>query len=322
MSNIVSKSSILILGGSYFIGRKIAEVFEEYGYSVSILNRGTKPLTSLNIEQITCDRNDTECMKKALNDRRFDCVVDVSFKDSSWVENLCDTLDFETVKSFVFISTSAVYDIENLKIPFKENDKLAENKYWTSYGLEKINAEKYYTDYFASMNTRLIILRPPYIYGENNYAKRESLIFKHICESNPIIIPKTNPKLQFIYTDDLAKIINHLFKNNASGTFNVGNKKSMTARDWVNACAKVVDKKVKIIECDYKSLNRNVRDFFPFFDYDNVLDVRKINSIFNEETPIETGLSNAYKWFLDNKSQIAFKENIEKNICEILAKSN
>ena len=46
---------MLILGGSYFAGRKIAIELSENGYKVSVLNRGTKPCPSNKIEQIICD---------------------------------------------------------------------------------------------------------------------------------------------------------------------------------------------------------------------------------------------------------------------------
>lgn len=42
---------VLILGGSYFVGRKIAIVLSENGYTVSVLNRDTKPCPADNREE-------------------------------------------------------------------------------------------------------------------------------------------------------------------------------------------------------------------------------------------------------------------------------
>ncbi len=312
---------VLVLGGSYFVGRKLVEFLAERGYAVTVLNRGTRPLSVDGVQQICCDRNDGDGMKTALSGKTFDYVIDVSWQDVSWVEKLCAALSFDMVKKLVFISSSAVYDVEHLQIPFAETDALAENKYWTFYGKGKIDAENYYAEFLKDKETELVILRPPYIYGEYNYAQRESLIFRQLMEDKPVVIPISNPKLQFIYTEDLATIVECLFKTEIGkvNVFNVGNRDAVTSREWVEACAKVAGKVPKILEVDYTELGKNIRDFYPFFDYDNVLEVSKINEIISKETPFEEGLKKAFAWFLENRENIVFKANVDKNLYEMIA---
>lgn len=312
---------VLILGGSYFVGRKLVEFLAEHGYEVTVLNRGTRALSMEGVQQICCDRNDGEGMKRALAGKTFDYVIDVSWQDVSWVEKLCAALDFEAVKKLVFISSSAVYDVEYLQIPFVETDALAENKYWTFYGQGKIDAERYYSRFLREKKTELVILRPPYIYGEYNYAQRESLIFRQLLEDKPVVIPKSNPKLQFIYTEDLAAIVEVLLKMDTGkeSIFNVGNTEAVTSKEWVENCAKVTGKVPEIMEVDYAGLGRNVRDFYPFFDYDNVLDVSKICEMIKRETAFEEGLKRSFAWFLENRENITFKANVDKNLYEIIA---
>ena len=36
---------VLVLGGSYFVGRKLVEFLAGHGYAVTVLNRGTRPLS-------------------------------------------------------------------------------------------------------------------------------------------------------------------------------------------------------------------------------------------------------------------------------------
>ena len=59
--------------------------------------------------------------------------------------------------------------------------------------------------------------------------------------------------------------------------FNVGNREAVTSKEWVEACAVAAGKKADIMEIDYAELDKNVRDFYPFFDYDNVLEVSKMS---------------------------------------------
>lgn len=312
---------VLILGGSYFVGKKIAEYLAEKEYEVTVLNRGTKPVSAKNVTQLCCNRNDAEGMKTVLAGKVFDYVIDVSWQDVSWVKHLCGALNFEAVKKLVFISSSAVYDVEHLQIPLKEEDTVAENKYWTFYGQGKIDAEKYYSKVLQDMATSLVILRPPYIYGEYNYAQRESLIFRQLVENKPVVIPKSNPKLQFIYTEDLAVIIDCLIKTETGKEYvcNIGNRKAVTSKEWIEACAMAAGKKADILEIDYAELDKNVRDFYPFFDYDNVLDVSRINQIICQETDFKEGLKRSFAWFLENKENIVFKANVDKTLYEIIA---
>lgn len=316
---------VLVMGGSYFIGRKIVGRLLDNNYSVYILNRGTKENVDKRIINLKCDRNDTEQMNTILSKCLFDVVIDVSALNELQVEILYNSLNKESLKQFVFISSSAVYDVKNFSIPYSEETPLKENKYWTSYGINKIEAEDFLIEKFMNTKTDLIILRPPYVYGENNYAQRESFIFEHICNNKPIIIPNNgNTKLQFIYTTDLANIILNLLNTNLDtiSIFNVGNKKPITIKEWIECCAKVVGKEAKIIEYDYRNNNRKERDFFPFFNYDNVLDVSKINELYNSETNFKIGLNNAFEWYCNNVDSIFFKENVTENEQDIIRELN
>lgn len=312
--------NVLILGGSYFIGRSIAALLSGRGYRVTVLNRGTRPPASSEWEQVVCDRGDADGMKNALRGRRFDGIVDVSWRDIGWVENLCAAACFEGVKKLVFLSSSAVYDAEHLIAPFQEDDPLRENPYWTSYGAGKIAAEAYYWKFFESRETQLIILRPPYVYGEFNYAQRESFVFHRLLEGKPVVVPASNPRLQFLYAGDLADIVRFFLEQQGRGTavYNVGNAEAVTAADWVSLCAKAAGLPARVAFFDEAAEGRSAREFFPFFAYDNVLDVYRFRRLYSRETPMEEGLGRAYRWFLKHREEIAFKPEVERNLDEIL----
>ncbi len=319
--------SVLVVGGSYFIGKKIVDVLIDNGYEVFTLNRGTKPNLNTKVKNIICNRDNPDQMKMVLKDYLFNFVVDVSGLNKNQVEIMHNSINHDSLEKYVFISSSAVYDISKHIIPFEEGNSLGENKYWTDYGTNKIEAEDYLTKTYTGDETQLIILRPPYVYGEDNYAQRESFIFNHIIKGETIIVPNDgHTRIQFIYTKDLANIIVSLLQHtlNNISIFNVGNKNSITFNEWIEACQSVLlnnkyTAKPKILHFDYKRHGYCVRDFFPFFNYDNVLDVTKINEIYNIETNFDYGLQLSLEWYQANADDIVFKQNVTQNEQRILS---
>lgn len=311
---------VLVIGGSYFIGKAITKELQGNGYEVTLLNRGSRLVAGT--KQLSCDRNDKKAMKSVLEGKVFDYLVDVSGVNKEQAQILCDTLNMKELKSMVFISSSAVYDVEHLKARFREQDRIKKNKFWGQYGTDKIEAERTYSQRMEERQIPLVILRPPYVYGEENYVQRESFIFEHILQNKPVIVPAANKKLQFIYAKDLAVIVRKMLEKESRGSeiYNVGNNQYVTIKEWVQLCAEAMGKAVEIVNFDYKKYGRNVREFFPFHDYDNVLNVDKIQQadINIEETDMLAGLQNAYKWFLEQRLEISWKKEVKKAEVEIL----
>ncbi|MBQ4531040.1 MAG: NAD-dependent epimerase/dehydratase family protein [Lachnospiraceae bacterium] len=309
---------VLIAGGSYFIGKAITEKLVNSGYEVTLLNRGNNKVNG--VTQLICDRDQKEEMQTVLNGKKFDYLVDVSGMNGMQTEIICNSIDATELKKTIFISSSAVYDVEHLRARFREDDKLKVNKYWGEYGTNKIEAERTFKRFMEQKKIPLTIIRPSYVYGEENYVQRESFIFEHILTNQPVILPDTNKKLQFIYAKDLAMIVKTLLEKETEKTeiYNVGNSEYVTAKEWVLFCAEAMGKRVETVMFDYKKENMGVREFFPFHDYDNVLNVDKIKTICPEETDFLQGLKNAYQWFLKEREHIVWKEQVRKNETEIL----
>lgn len=310
---------VLVMGGSYFIGKKIVEVLLDKGYEVTTLNRGTRALTDNRIKRILTDRHDIDKMKTLLKGLSFDYVIDLGVNKEE-VEILCDALDTTLLKKFIFLSSSAVYDWDHLTCPFKESDDLAENSLWTSYGKNKINAEEFLKSKFQKTKTDVLVLRPPYVYGEENYAPRESFIFEHIKNDKTVILPGDGSrKIQFLLTTDLANIILALMEKDTQAfmAFNVGNEAAITMKEWVLKCGEVMNKSVKTLDFDYDKYQINPRDFFPFVDKDIVLEVNKIKTYYDKETDFNQGLKQAYHWY--KNETIEFSQRVAETESKILS---
>ena len=311
--------TVLVLGGSYFIGYAITEALICEGYRVLTINRGTRENVPGIERNLICDRNDKERFAAALHELTPDYVVDVSCTTGEQADSVCRAVDGARVKALVFISSSAVYDLSAARVPFRESDPLAENSCWRDYGTGKIDAECVYYDYFRHTGIRGVILRPPYVFGERNYACREKMMFDHILKGRTVIVPKREPALQFIYSRDLAQIVcRMLYDCSADGIYNVGNGTALTAREWVEACAEAAKKNVRIIEYDHAAAGRNVRDFFPFYAYDNILDVSKIRAVCDIETDFGKAMRSTFEAYVRDMSSFEVPPRIINAEKEIL----
>ena len=311
---------VLIMGGSYFIGKKVVEMLSDLNiYDIYVLNRGSKKNRNQGIHQLIADRNDLVQMKKVLSSILFDYVIDISCLNEEHVNILFDSINTSRLKQVVFLSSSAVYSCDNECDIKLEESKLGTNRFWGQYGVDKINAEKAYQKNAQEKRFRCDILRPPYVYGEYNYARRESFIFDHLFNNRPIIVPMSNNKIQFIYVRDLGNIIISLLgqkKSQLVNIYNVGNKHAITMLEWVMLCGYVA--KVTPIIYMYTGDVYEGKKYFPFHNYNNVLNVDLINKICNAETPLVDGLMQSMLWFSAHHKNIVFNKETEGNERDIL----
>lgn len=289
---------ILITGGTVFVSKHIAEYFASKGEEVYVLNRNTKPQLQ-NVKLIECDRKNIGGNLKGM---RFDAVIDVTAYTAEDIDLLLDNI--EGFDSYVMISSSAVYP-ETLELPFKESDPCGANRYWGSYGTNKIAAERA----LLSMVPDAYIIRPPYLYGEYNNIYREAFVFDCAERNMPFYLPKDGSQpLQFFYIGDLSRFIEKiLIQKPARKIFNVGDA-PVSIKDWVIYCYSAAGK---------KPLFRNVEDgvelrnYFPFYDYVYELDTTAQNELMPDLQPLDKGLKRAYQWYVQHKNQVKLKNYIE-----------
>ena len=125
---------ILVTGGTIFVSKFIANYFKQDN-EVYVLNRNTKPQLD-GVHLIEADRNK---LRDSLKEYSFDVVIDVCAYNKQDIHNLLNALN--TVKDYIFISSSAVYPEINDQ-PFHEEQQIGKNFIWGKYGLDKVEAEQ------------------------------------------------------------------------------------------------------------------------------------------------------------------------------------
>lgn len=288
----------LVTGGTVFVSRYIAEYYVAKGYEVYVLNRNNRE-QSKGVKLLQADRHH---LGEELRTYSFDVVIDTAYTSDD-VNKLLDALG--DYNDYILISSSAVYPEYAIQ-PFKEETVLDVNKYWGKYGTDKIEAEKT----LISRNSNAYIIRPPYLYGKMNNLYREAFVFDCALQDKCFYLPKNGEmRLQFFHVDDLCKFIDVLLANKPQqNIFNVGNANTISIRQWVELCYRVVGKKAEF-KFVYDDIDQ--RKYFSFYDYEYFLDVSKQHELMPNEKDLCEGLAEAFEWYKNNSDMVNKKPYFE-----------
>ncbi len=299
---------ILITGGTVFVSKYTADYMVRRGYDVYVLNRGNHK----QIEGVTVLKGDRHDAASLLKNHHFDVVLDITAYNEKDIRDFAGAL--YSCDQYIMVSSSAVYP-ETGKQPFVEEETLGPNIFWKEYGTDKIAAESA----LLEMIPNTYIVRPPYLYGPMNNVYREAFVFECALTNRPFYLPKDGSmKLQFFMVEDLCRFFEILMETKPrEHIFNVGNKDSISVKDWVSLCYACAGKKPSFNEV-YKNIDQ--RKYFPFYDYEYYLDVTKQNQILTDTMSMEEGLGLSYEWYLNHKSEVRrkplldFLEHHQENI--------
>ena len=301
---------ILIMGGNQFVGKEIVKNFLEKDYIVYVLNRGTRK----NIEGVfflKADRNNYIETENILKNIEVDIIVDVSAYTEEQVDILQKVMK-DRFKQYILISSASVYNsIESA--PVNEESETGENLIWGDYAKNKYLAEQKTIENSNLYNFKYTIYRPFYIYGIGNNLDRENYFFSRIKDDLPIYIPSKNNIIQFGYVEDLALAIESSINNSDfyNQIFNISGDEYVTMSEFIEICAKVINKKTTIKYVDTEKSQIKVRDWFPFREVNLFGDISKLeNTGFRNTYSLVQGLEKTYKY--NNKNNLILKPVLHK----------
>jgi len=233
--------SILILGGTGFLGPHLVECAQGRGHKLTLFNRGkTNPQLFPDVEKLQGDRDGH---LEALKGRKWDAVIDTSGYVPRLVKASADLLA-PSVGQYVFISSISVY-ADGMKPGADESAKLATMPDETSeevmkhYGALKALCEKAAE---KAMPGRVTNVRPGLIVGPRDPSDRFTYWPTRVKKGGQILAPGdgTDP-VQFIDARDLAAWIIKMVEEGHTGVYNaVGPDKPMTMAELLDACKKAL----------------------------------------------------------------------------------
>lgn len=271
--------SVLILGGTRFMGRRVAEMLVAAGEHVTVAHRGLTGSSPPGTDTIVLDRADGTG-GDALRALRPDAVLDLSAYEARWVRDALSALSGRT-RHYVFVSSGAVYRPSS-ELPWPETTPLGPSEIWGGYGREKVAAERALWDAHARGDIAVTVFRFPFVMGPGNYADREAFVCSRILAGRPVLLPGGGGALnQFVHVEDAARaLVSALERPDRSGgeAFNCGYERAITNRGFVELCATVLGEPAEIVGIDERALDVasptvDLTDIvFPFPDRHYVLD--------------------------------------------------
>jgi 2'-hydroxyisoflavone reductase len=227
---------LLLLGGTSFLGKHIAEAALSKGYDVTLFNRGkTNPGLFPQAHKLTGDREKGDL--GALETGSWDAVIDTSGYTPGKVGEAAAALKGR-ISRYIFISSISVYK-EFLTGEAQEGDATGELK---DPSTEEVNGETYgplkalCEDKLEELLPgKVLSIRPGLIVGPDDTTDRFTYWVKRFSQGGKILVPGSKERvIQWIDVRDLAQWVILMAEKGETGTYNVtGPNQGYTMKEFV-----------------------------------------------------------------------------------------
>lgn len=239
---------LLILGGTVFVGRHLAEVARDRGHDVTLFHRGTRPDVLPDVEHLHGDRNEPAGLD-VLREGTWDAVIDTSAYLPRQVREALDALEGRFDR-YAFVSSISVYEGPYERGPHEDaplaqlDDPDTETIDGETYGGLKVVCERVLQKRLGSdlSSHDPLIVRPGIVVGPHDPTERYTYWVRRMTRPGPVLVPDVlDAPAQWIDARDLARFVLDGLESGLSGTFNVVTEEDAhTIGDVLDACAAVV----------------------------------------------------------------------------------
>lgn len=250
----MKKITVLITGGTGFIGSNLIEKCKQKGWNIISLSLNKKNKKK-GIKAINLNISNKNLLFKKLSKYKIDYIInlaghinhfekkktfDTHFKGC---KNLIELALHKKVKKFIQIGSSVEYGFS--KSPILENKLTNIKKLKSIYGISKLKASNYLIKISKERNLKYIIFRPFLIYGPGQTANR--LIPNTIinCLKNKNFPCSSGNQIRdFLYISDFVNLVIKSIQNNKvyNKTFNAGSGKPIKVKKIINSIQKLIKK--------------------------------------------------------------------------------
>jgi 2'-hydroxyisoflavone reductase len=252
---------LLVLGGSWFVGRAMVIEARRRRWEITVFNRGRSGNTPDGVRLVHGDRERGPDVTRLAATGPWDVVIDVAGSIPAVVRDSARLLA-DAVGRYVFISTISAYRDWPYQ-PVSEDSPLWDGdadydpgtRTWDpdAYGPLKVGCEIALREKFGV--DRLLIVRPHVVLGPDEYVGRLPWWLSRMRRGGQVIAPGPNRGIQPIDVRDLCRFVLDQVTHGVHGVFNVAAPVGReTYGDMLTACvdavAGVADRPVELIWVD------------------------------------------------------------------------
>ncbi|MET9914375.1 NAD-dependent epimerase/dehydratase family protein [Streptomyces sp. NPDC006476] len=236
------------MGGTWFLGRHIAENALARGWQVTTFNRGRSGRDVNGGEPVHGDRTRRADLERLAEHGPWDAVIDTSSSDLPPRDVLAAATTLRpAARRWVHISTVSVYKgwphhpLTDAS-PILECPPDADESYGytgpdgspTQYGFQKAGGERAITEAFGDEG---VFLRPGVILGPGEYVGRLPWWLERAKRGGRILAPApAEQRIQPVDVRDVADFALSMAASSASGGYNVTHPEGISFRGFVEAC--------------------------------------------------------------------------------------
>ncbi|MGD8395908.1 MAG: NAD-dependent epimerase/dehydratase family protein [Candidatus Eiseniibacteriota bacterium] len=259
------RRTILILGGTRFVGFHIARSLLFDGHRVTVLSRGRSPLFPEGAERLIADRTHPRQLQRAVRGRSFDVVIDmIAFREEE-TRGAIDVFGGR-VGHYIHISTASVYAVlRELPSPIREEHYHGAVKQpdrpsrGYAYGIGKRRCEDALWEAHAARGLPVTTLRLPIILGEGDPTLRAQSYFLRVLDGEPLVMPDggQNP-MSLVYQGDLVDFVtgNLLNERVIGQALNLAQDEIPTVRGFVESAARLMGRRPELVDIPTELLRR------------------------------------------------------------------
>jgi 2'-hydroxyisoflavone reductase len=210
---------ILILGGTRFVGRHLAQTAIDRGHDVTLFNRGRSDPDAIPAASHLTGHRDKDLA--ALAEGAYDATIDVSAYVPGQVRNALAALG-DRAGHYTLVSTISVYSPDIPGRGFTEDAPLLEAAWDEAYDVAKYGELKVGCELAAAENPGgALIVRPGYVVGPLDNTERFTHWVREVAAGQPFVGPDPEQPLQCVDARDLAAFTLSAVERGVTDTFHV-----------------------------------------------------------------------------------------------------
>lgn len=248
---------VLILGGTRFLGKALAEEGLKRGHDITLFNRGNNKEAFSEVEQLAGDRDGDVSQ---LKNRKWDAVMDTCGFVPHQINKIAAVLG-DSIEHYTYISSISVYKdwiplnlTEDYHLQSMPQDRLKDVEEgrispYEYYGALKVLCEAEAEKHWPG---RVLHIRAGQLVGPFDYTDRLPYWVQRVSEGGNIAVPgRPDRPIQLIDVKDIAAWGFNMAENSKAGTYNItGPDYELTMEELLNTCKSVTNSNAKFVWAD------------------------------------------------------------------------